>query len=62
MGLKIKLVRIKRGLTQKELADKIGTSTTTIMRAENDKVDMRISTLRRIAKALDVSITELLED
>jgi transcriptional regulator with XRE-family HTH domain len=40
------------GLTQEELADRIHTKKTAISRIENHAEDIKISTLKRVAKAL----------
>ena len=53
-GKLIKELRIKKGMTQEELADKTEVSTRTIQRIENGDVDPRAYTLQMIAKALDV--------
>ena len=53
-GLLIKELRIKKGLTQEELAHLTELSTRTIQRIENGEVDPRAYTLQMIAKALDV--------
>ena len=53
-GNLIKELRIKKGMTQEELADKTEVSTRTIQRIENGQVDPRAYTLQMIAKALNV--------
>jgi transcriptional regulator with XRE-family HTH domain len=53
-GKLVKELRIKRGMTQEELADKTEVSARTIQRIENGEVDPRAYTLQMIAKALDV--------
>ena len=53
-GRLIKELRIKKGLTQEELADKTEVSARTIQRIENGEVDPRAYTLQMIAKALEV--------
>ena len=50
-GLVIKELRIKKGLTQEELADKTELSARTIQRIENGEVDPRAYSLQMIAKA-----------
>lgn len=54
VGILIKELRLKKGLTQEELADKTELSTRTIQRIENGEVDPRAYTLQMIAKALNV--------
>lgn len=48
LGVLLEEARIKMGLTQKELADKCGTTKTYISRIENNASDIRLSTLMRI--------------
>jgi len=56
-GKLIKELRIKKGLTQEELAYKTEVSARTIQRIENGEVDPRSYTLQMISKALDVDIS-----
>jgi transcriptional regulator with XRE-family HTH domain len=53
----IRDLRVKKGLTQEELADKTELSVRTIQRIENGEVDPRSFTLQMIAKALDVEFS-----
>ena len=57
----LKAERKRAGLTQEELADKIGTKKTYISRLENGKADIQLSTLFRIFEGLGkrVSLTIL---
>ena len=41
-------IRLEKGLTQEELAEKCGTNKAYISRVENDIKDVRISTLQKI--------------
>lgn len=61
-GLIIKELRIKKGLTQEELAEKTELSARTIQRIENGEVDPRAYSLQMIAKALDVDFSLFVED
>jgi len=61
-GKLIKELRIKKGMTQEELADKTEVSTRTIQRIENGDVDPRAYTLQMIAKALDVDFSLFVEN
>lgn len=56
-GKLIKELRIKKGMTQEELADLTELSARTIQRIENLEVDPRAYTLQMIAKALNVDIS-----
>ena len=57
----LKEERRRAGLTQEELAEKIGTKKTYISRLENGKADIQLSTLFRIFEGLGrrVSLTIL---
>jgi len=46
-------LRIIRGLTQEELAEKVGTKQSSIARLENGKRPPSLSFLRRVVEALD---------
>ena len=48
LGFLIQEARKKKGLTQQELAEKVGTNKAAISRVENDVKDVRLSTLRKI--------------
>jgi transcriptional regulator with XRE-family HTH domain len=61
-GKLIKELRIKKGMTQEELADKTEVSARTIQRIENGEVDPRAYTLQMIAKALDVDFSLFAEN
>ena len=53
--------RLLKGWSQKQLADKVGTSQPYIARLETGGVDPQVGTLRRIAEALEVSVSALLD-
>ena len=57
----LKEERLKAGLTQQQLAERIGTKKTYISRLENGKADIQLSTLYRIFEGLGkrVSLTIL---
>lgn len=57
----LKEERLRAGLTQKQLAERIGTKKTYISRLENGKSDIQLSTLFRIFEGLGrrVSVTIL---
>lgn len=61
-GEKIKEFRKKRGLTQKQLGNLCGMADSAIRRYENGRANPKIETLRKIADALEVNVTELLND
>ena len=60
IGYRLKDLRIRRALTQQELADRAGVSSNALNRIELNKAEPHMSTLRKLAKALDVDPTELL--
>lgn len=59
----IKKYRVKAGLTQQELADKVGVSMNYIAKIESTKMQkgFTITTLGRIADALEIDIKLLFE-
>lgn len=59
-GMLIKTLRIEKGITQKELAEKIQVSNATVSKWENAHGFPDISLLEPLAEALDISITELI--
>lgn len=59
IGEKIKAVRIKKGLTQKQLGERCGMADSAIRRYELGGALPKIGTLRRIASALEVPLYEI---
>ena len=59
-GQRIKAARKKAGMTQAALAEKLGISYVNISQLEKDQRNPKLETLQRIAKALGVSISNLL--
>lgn len=55
----IKRLRLANGLTQKSLAEKLGTNHTAIVRLEKGGHNSQITSLRAVADALNVTIGEL---
>jgi transcriptional regulator with XRE-family HTH domain len=62
IGDRLKTLRIRRALTQQELAERAGISSNALNRIELNKAEPHMSTLRKLARALDVDPTELLGD
>lgn len=58
-GERIKAARKKRGMTQAELASKLGISFVGVSQWENDIRNPKYETLEKIAKVLDVDVWEL---
>lgn len=61
-GKLIKELRVKKGLTQEQLAAKTELSARTIQRIENGEVDPRSYSLQMIADALEVDFSIFTED
>lgn len=61
-GEYIKEFRQKSKLTQKQLAEKIGLSQHAISKYEQDQRQPNLNTLKEIAKALNVSIADLVDE
>lgn len=56
VGMRIRECRVKMGMTQDELAEVLMTKKSTISAYENDKIDIKISILKQIAKVLDTTV------
>lgn len=59
---KVKKARIERGLTQTDLAEKIGVSLRTITSYERDNIQPRPKTLAKLAEAFGVSTKYLADE
>ena len=59
---KLAEIRHKRGMGQRDLGLKSGVNFITIARLESEMNDPRLSTLRALAKALNVKVTELIDE
>ena len=59
IGKNLRRVREERLMTQQEVATAADLNLSTVMRIENDRVEPRFSTIRRLAIALDVNAREL---
>lgn len=60
--LRIKKARKKSGLTQLQLAKKVGINREYLSRIENNHSDPSLDLLKRIANVLGISIKDLIED
>jgi transcriptional regulator with XRE-family HTH domain len=60
IGKNLKAARVRRLLTQEELAEKAGVSPSTIVNIERDQTAPHVRTIRKLADALDVDPTSLL--
>ena len=54
----IKDILKQKGLTQNELADRLGINRVSLSRLLSDKNDMRISTIQKIADAIGCDVAE----
>ena len=59
IGKNLRQLREDRLLTQAELGDVAGVSRDQVSRIERDEVDPRFSTIRKLARALEVEPQEL---
>lgn len=59
-GRRVRALREERGLSQDDLAKLVGMAQTKLPAIEQGRRDVRISTVRRFADALGVSIQDLL--
>jgi transcriptional regulator with XRE-family HTH domain len=59
IGDRLRDLRVRRALTQEELAEKADVGTNTVARLERNESDPHMSTLRKLAWALDVDPSEL---
>ena len=57
----LKLARIKKNLTQKQLAELVGLSSSTINRIETGKQILKIDMLNKLAEILEIPVNELLQ-
>lgn len=62
IGKRIKLTRIKQGVLQKDLAEKIGISKPHMSNIETAHTKIGLKTLVAIANALNTSVDEFLSD
>ena len=60
IGRKLREDRIRRLLTQEELAEKAGLSPSTVVNIERDQAEPQFRTIRKLAEALDVDPISLL--
>jgi transcriptional regulator with XRE-family HTH domain len=61
IGKNLRRLREDRLLTQAELAERAGIALSSLVRVENDQVDPRFTTIRKLAQALDVDHRELIK-
>ncbi len=61
IGDRLKDLRVRRALTQEELAAKAGIGKNTVNRIERNRAEPHMSTLRKLAAALGVEPSELVK-
>ena len=59
--MRFKDIFIKYGVTQQDLADRMGMNRVSVSRLLSEKNDLRISTIEKIAKAIGCPMAELFE-
>jgi transcriptional regulator with XRE-family HTH domain len=62
IGDRLRDLRVRRALTQEELANKADVGTNTVARLERNETEPHMSTLRKLARALNVDPSELIGD
>jgi transcriptional regulator with XRE-family HTH domain len=61
LGKNLRQTRKQLGLTQEEVSQRSGVQAGEVSRIESGKRDPQVSTVERLAKALDVSAADLLK-
>lgn len=61
LATRIKALRSRKGFSQEELSERSGLSLRTVQRIENGETEPRGDSLKRLAKAFDVSSDEIID-
>lgn len=61
VAAKLKELRVRKDITQKEISEKTNVAIAMISRVENQRVNPRLSTFMRIVDALNLSNRQILE-
>src|SRR2546428_8058099 len=61
LATSIRSLRLRNGLSQRQLALRMQVPRTYVSKIENDKATPTLSSVQRLATALEISVTELLE-
>ncbi|MDP3988850.1 MAG: helix-turn-helix transcriptional regulator [bacterium] len=61
LGKNLKRIRTEKGITQGDIVRKLGVSRSFVSNTENGKTNPTLSTISKLAKALEVSSDELLK-
>ncbi|MCR8746212.1 helix-turn-helix transcriptional regulator [Romboutsia lituseburensis] len=59
--INLKIARVKNNLTQKQLAELVGVSSSTINRIETGKQVLKVDMLNKLVNILEIPINDLLE-
>jgi transcriptional regulator with XRE-family HTH domain len=62
MGDQVRIWRVRRAMTQTQLAEKAGVGINTIVRIERNQTEPRPPTIRKLADALGVDPSELVDE
>jgi transcriptional regulator with XRE-family HTH domain len=62
IGLKIKEIRVRKNMTQYELAVRCEFEKASMSRIESGKTNPTVLTLRKISRALEVPVSELVRE
>ena len=62
IGTKLNQLRSREALTQRELSESTGLTIAAISRIEQNQVEPRLSTVRKLANTLGVHPSQLIED
>ena len=60
--INIAKIRYEKGISQRELADKIGITDSAICQYENGKRSPNIQTLKKIAQVLNCTVDDLIKE
>lgn len=62
IGKRIREIRERRGISQRELGNLLGVRQQTIGQLENNKTSPKIKTLERVATALNVPVSAFIDE
>ena len=62
IGMRIRECRVEMGMTQEELAEVLYTKKCTISAYETGKIDIKVSILKDVAKALNTTAGYLMDE
>ena len=62
IGNKLNQIRTREALTQRDLSERTGLTIAAISRIERDQVEPHLSNVRKLAEALSVHPSQLIED